>query len=327
MKIGIPKTLFFYTYLPFWKSFFQELGCEVVISGNTNKEILDLGVRDAVNDACVPIKVYHGHVAYLKDKVDYIFSPRIVSVRRLGTETFCPKFLGLPDMIRFSINGLPPLIDVRIDLKKGVNRLLHVCLEVGNLLDKSRNLILKAYRRANLYQGEFDSLKLKGFMPDEALDILENGMSVDSDIKAEGEVTIGVVGYPYILYDRFINLGLMKKLRAMGVKIITPELIPDEILNQHIKKLPKYLFWHYSHRVIGAALYFMENPKIDGIIHVSAFACGPDSMTGKLIELEAKNRKGVNFMVLTIDENLGEAGIITRIEAFVDMIKYRRNLL
>src|SRR5690554_4014161 len=97
-KIGIPRALMFHYYYPAWENFFQELGMEVILSPETNKKILDDGVKRAVDDLCLPFKVYYGHVLQLIDKVDYIFVPRLIS---LGDKNaVCPKFMGLPDMIR-----------------------------------------------------------------------------------------------------------------------------------------------------------------------------------------------------------------------------------
>ena len=88
---------------------------------------------------------------------------------------------------------------------------------------------------------------------------------------------------------------------------------------------PTQNFWHYSNLVIWSLYYYLKQPQIDGIIHVTAFACGPDAMVDKLMELEMKKHNHIPFMSLTIDEHSGEAGIRTRLEAFVDMIKFRRN--
>ena len=92
-RVGIPRALAYYTYFPVWKAFLEGIGASVVLSRPTTRQILDRGVEDAVTDACVPIKIIHGHVADLIGKVDYLFVPRLVSVRdRL---VFCPK-LGCP---------------------------------------------------------------------------------------------------------------------------------------------------------------------------------------------------------------------------------------
>lgn len=75
MKIGIPRALAYYAYYPFVKTFFKKLGLEVVVSDKTTKEIMDMGIEDTITDACVPIKLFHGHVKNIMNRVDYISTP------------------------------------------------------------------------------------------------------------------------------------------------------------------------------------------------------------------------------------------------------------
>lgn len=116
VKVGIPRALLFYYYFPMWNGFFKALGVEVILSRNTTKGILDKGVRQSVDDACLPVKLFFGHVLDLKDRVDYLFIPRMVSVER--KEYICPKFLGLPDMIRYNVPDLPPIIDITVNMSR-----------------------------------------------------------------------------------------------------------------------------------------------------------------------------------------------------------------
>jgi predicted nucleotide-binding protein (sugar kinase/HSP70/actin superfamily) len=325
MRIGIPTTLIYFSYFPLWKTFFEELGFEVIASPTTSKEIMDCGVAEAVNDACVPVKLFHGHVLALKDKVDYLFIPRMVSVTREAT--FCPKFLGLPDMIKHSIEGLPGIIDTRIDLKRGKFELFRVCREIGGKLGKGLWLVVGAYFKAVKAQKKYQQLLLGKLRPQEALDYLsgveQNSMEMPLTAKAR-LVNLAVVGYPYEVYDSYVSVNMLKYLEKMGVKVWTAEMVSARELRRQAKKLPKTLFWHYSNLVIRAAFYYIEQPHIDGIIHLSAFGCGPDAMVDKLIELEAREKGSTPFMTITIDEHSGEAGMQTRLEAFVDMVRMRR---
>jgi len=321
VKIGIPRTLAFYIYYPLWKTFFENLGLEVVVSGPTTKGILDAGIQETVNDACIPIKLYHGHVASLRGEVDYLFAPRLVSVRKFGTETFCPKFLGLPDMVKASIKGLPELIDIRVDLKKGRLELWRIARKLGQKFGCSGGQTLKAFCQALRVHRRYRGLLESGLTPPEAFEVLAGGVRpAGNEVE---DLRFAVVGFPYAVYDRFINTDLVTKLKSMGVKILTMETIPNASLLEQARKLPKNLFWNFSNMVMQAALYYIEE-KVDGIIHVTAFGCGPDAMVDKMIELEAKNRGKIPFMALTIDEHTGEGGMLTRIEAFVDMLRLRR---
>ncbi|MCX5642886.1 MAG: acyl-CoA dehydratase activase-related protein [Candidatus Omnitrophica bacterium] len=106
--IGIPRGLLYYKYFPLWKAFFEKLNYRVVESEKTNTGTLKEGSRYAIDEICIPLKVYYGHVVNLTGKeIDYLFVPRYISITS-GTY-MCPKFLGLPDLIRglcqiFSVN-------------------------------------------------------------------------------------------------------------------------------------------------------------------------------------------------------------------------------
>lgn len=325
VRIGIPRTLAYYAYYPWWKTFFEGLDLEVIPSDPTTKGTLDAGVREAVNDACIPIKLFHGHIIDLKDKVDYIFVPRLVSVRKLGSETFCPKFLGLPDLIRAAIEDLPELIDPRVDLAQGRLELFNICQELGQRFNRGFWTVTRAYWKAQRVYGKYERLMSRQLTPTEALERLDCGVNEEPDL-GNPQLSFAVLGYPYAVYDRFINVDLIKKLRSLGIRVVTAEMIPPHQLLREARRVPKNLFWHFSNRVIHATSYFLNQGEVDGIIHLTAFGCGPDAMVDRMMELEAKKKGRVPFLSLTIDEHTGDGGIQTRIEAFVDMLKRRRGL-
>lgn len=328
-KIGIPRALAYYIYYPFWKTFFEELGHEVIESSPTTRVIMDKGVKDTVSDACIPIKIFHGHVEDLIDRADYVFVPRLVSLRKFGdfsTETLCPKFLGLPDMLTASISGLS-MLEARIDLKKGRGELFKVYRELGERLGANSICIRKAFWKASRTQKRYERLLEKGVLPEDAMQQVftaaaspprENGNVKDNPLH------LGVIGYPYAIYDSYVNVGLLKLLAQAGVKVYTQDMLSQRQLRKQSAKLDKDMFWYFSNRAVQGALHYMDVQPVDGIIHITAFACGPDSIVDKYLEIEAKKRK-IPYMSITIDEHSGEAGIRTRIEAFLDMLQYRRN--
>jgi len=322
VKIGIPKTLSYYVYYPLWKKFFTELGAEVVVSDNTSRRIVDDGVKETVNDACVPIKLFHGHVANLKDRVEYIFIPRLVSVN--GEQIYCPKFLGLPDMIKSTLKDLPEVIAPRIDLRKGKFELMKIVYQVGSIITKNPLQIYSAFKEAKIYFEEFNDLLKEGYTVEEALKILE-GKEVDINLEENSSsLKVAVLGYPYIVYDPYVSVNMIQKLRGLGVEVVTTDMLTNQELNNQKQKLKKDLFWTFSGEVVKAGYHYYESGEIDGLIHVTAFGCGPDFMVDKLLELAAKDKEEIAFMALTIDEHTGEAGIVTRLEAFVDMLNLRR---
>lgn len=324
IKVGIPGTLLYYLYYPMWRTFFNELGIQVVTSGKTTKTILDQGTREALADACVPIKIFYGHVIEIKDNVDYLFIPRVVCLNR--KTVYCPKFLGLPDMIRYSVENVPPIIDVRMDTRQGRFALVKAYFEIGRIFGASRTAVLRAYLKARGVLWRYNRLLRKGWSPTAAMNFLENQEgNADLSVSPKPGLKFAVLGYPYAIYDSFISVNLINKLRKYGVKVITAENIHPLLLAlQKNCRLPKRLFWTFSDRALKAAHFLFNQHKIDGVLHLTAFGCGPDSILNKLIEFEAKQHRDIPFMTLMIDEQTGEAGLTTRLEAFVDMVRRRK---
>jgi len=321
-QVGIPSTLFYYLYFPVWETFFKSIGIEVVTSGKTNKKTLDYGVKEALADACVPIKLYFGHILSLKEKlVDYIFVPRIVCLN--GQTTYCPKFLGLPDMIRSVLTDIPPLIDVRVDVRENYNALFRVCCEIGNIFSIRRHVIIRAYWKAMLTWKRFASLLQAGRQPIEAMELLRKGKRLAFP-KDTTDLTFAILGYPYLIYDQFISIGLLNKLSKMKIKTITQENLPVKSLLNQPDILDKRLFWTFSDLAYKATQFVLKNRGIDGIIHLSAFGCGPDAVLGRLMEILVRKNSNIPFMSLCIDEHGGETGLATRLEAFTDMIRRQK---
>ncbi len=324
-KIGIPSALLYYLYYPFWKAFFNEIGVQVVTSSNTTKNILDKGVREALADACVPIKLFFGHVMDLKNKCDCLFIPRVVCLN--GRTIYCPKFLGLPDMIRHSLDGLPPIIDVRIDVRQGHLARIKAYLEIGSYFGVGRNIALKAYYKAWVILYRYNQFLRQGLTPLDAMELINNPNNGELMLPAKTNLKFAVLGYPYNIYDRFISVNLLGKLKKMGVGVLTMENINPLVLAcQRNCGLPKHLFWTFSDAALKAAHYLFRQGRVDAVLHLTAFGCGPDSLLNKFIELEAKQHRDIPFMTLMIDEQTGEAGMATRLEAFVDMVRRRKEV-
>ena len=218
-KIGIPRSLFYYQYYPLWKVFFEELGAEIVVSDYTTKHILDDGVKSCVDEACMPVKLFHGHVLNLKDRVDYLFIPRFTSVSK--DEYICPKFGGLPDMVRHTLKGLPEIIDTEVNLRKSKKNALKAALEIGSYFCNSDSKIKAAYKKALLNYRDFRDKVRKGILP---CDILGKRKGVLNKT-GEDTLNIAVIGHVYNLYDNFVNMDMIYKLRTNGVKVTTIEMI------------------------------------------------------------------------------------------------------
>lgn len=322
LRIGLPRALIYYYYYPLWKTFFEELGAEVVLSDETSKGIINEGIKITVQEICVPIKIFNSHILNLLEKdVDYIFIPRMISIKKY--ETFCPKFLGLPDMSRniFTEHAdrfLSPKISCSSD--KITNESSY--LEIAEKLNVPTWRMKNALKKAGKQWTEFRKLCMKGFSIDE---ILEGKPARKETDVAESDkaLNIGLIGYVYNVYDSFLSMDILSKIRNMGVKVSTFEMLSDKEIESGLKNVDRKLFWTFSNKLLGAGYHFLDDKKTDGLIHITAFGCGPDSFIGKMLELESEHRHKP-FLTIRVDEHTGESHLITRIEAFVDMLSRRK---
>ncbi|AQS58561.1 acyl-CoA dehydratase activase-related protein [Desulforamulus ferrireducens] len=321
IRVGIPRALLYYYYFPLWKEFLERLGAEVVVSDRTTKGILTSGVEHCVDEACLPIKLAFGHVKNLVDKgVDVIFLPRIVSVAQ--REYICPKFLGFPDMVKQNIPGLPRVLDTTINVRKKQQDIHLFTREVGALFNHGAIKSRLAYLLSMPTHFQYISLLEQGYLPEEAMGILKGKKIKENPVATD--LKVAVIGHPYNIYDPFISMNLINRLRKFGAEVITADNLTEQMVNEGVKRLPKKLFWTMSRRMTGGALNLHDRNAVDGIIHVAAFACGPDSMTGELIERYIRRDGKVPFMNINLDEHTGEAGVVTRLEAFLDMLRWRK---
>lgn len=340
-RIGVPRALLYYKYYPWWKSFFEELGFQVVVSRPTNKALLAAGVATASDETCVPVKAFYGHVLDLKDRVDYLFIPRMISVEK-KTYT-CPKFLGLPDIIR-GIEGLPPIIDTQVNRREGSLAPLGAFYRTGEQLLKQEGYTRERGRKgfARLWRALWKAERKlrrcqklmisRGMTFPQALRLMESKDGKRRQISGKGEgpkqengsakatYQIGLIGHGYNIYDSYVSKDILHRLEAMGASVWTADMVSPQAIHRQMARLPKDPFWSYEREVLGAAFHFLEREEVDGIIQIVSFACGPDSMIAEMVHRYAWRKGDIPYMLLTIDEHSSEVGVVTRLEAFLDMI-------
>ncbi|MDD4665848.1 MAG: acyl-CoA dehydratase activase-related protein [Clostridia bacterium] len=302
-RIGLPRALFYHTYFPLWSTFFESLGVEVIVSPQTNKAILDQGVRSVVDETCLPVKVFFGHVAALgESETDFLFVPRLISVERKAY--ICPKFMGLPDMLSASKIKHSPLIKPVINKVRSVNG-NNFLWDCASPFTGKWSKIKKAWQEAKQEQERYEQKLIRKHQDISDLNIL-------------------VLGHDYNLYDHYVNMDLLKKLQDLGCSVITPAQISKEERDAQLKNFPKSIFWTYGRNLLGAVYSFMQKPGKKGVIILSSFGCGIDSFIDNLIMRRLTEYK-IPYLNIILDEHTGEGGLITRIEAFVDIIYWRRD--
>ena len=324
VRVGIPRALSYYQYYPGWKAFFEALGAETVVSPPTDKAIFTAGNSRAVAETCLPVKLFFGHVISLADKCDYMFIP---ALRSLGKKAYyCSKFIGLPDMTRALVPECPPILDPEIDLNKGRRSLYHAIYNLGLHFSSDKSRIKKAFEQAErahlAYRKEMSD---RGITPTQALDVMRrdgNKSYLEPDISPS--LSVAVIGHQYVVYEDYINHRLISRLQAMGVRVFTPEMAEQESLDIAMTKSGGAPHWSFEADIIGAGEHYLET-KVDGIISVAVFGCGPDSMMIDMVRHRA-SEFGTPFLHLSLDEHTSEGGLVNRLEAFLDMVKRRKRV-
>ena len=293
--IGIPRALLYYYDKDLWLEFIKYLGYTPIISDYSNKKILEDGTKIAPDEACLSLKLYLGHIINLHNKCDYILVPRLYSIRK--NEQVCTNFNCLYDLVNnlFDVE----ILNYNIDLEEKENRLM-AFLKLGEKLGAPYIKSYKAYKYA-----EKINLMKRRKQEQEQEEVLKN-----TNLK------ILLAGHPYNLYDELIGKSITKYLKENNISIIYSNKIDHLKVNNECKKLSSDIHWTHSKEVMASVNYYKD--KVDGIIIISSFPCGPDSLSNELISLKVKN---IPVITLIFEDLNSEVGVITRLESFIDILK------
>jgi predicted nucleotide-binding protein (sugar kinase/HSP70/actin superfamily) len=327
IRVGIPRALLYYEDYPAWQTFFKQLGAETVVSPPTSQAILAEGCAMVVTDTCLPVKVFCGHIAALADKCDYLFIPVVRSVKHKIYN--CSKFLGLPDMTKAVFPECPPILEIEIDINQGKRKLYQAIYKLGRHFTwnpfKVREAATYAWQARLKYRELMSHQKL---IPLQAIEKISStpGLSPKTHSSCDPTLTqgnIALIGHPYLLYDEHINHRLIHRLEQAHYTVLTPEMVTTAQLELATARRVGRAYWTYEEEVVGAGAYYLES-GVDGVIGIMTFGCGPDSLMMEMVRRQAARLKTTPFMSLTVEEHTAETGVITRLEAFLDMIQRKK---
>src|SRR5574344_237095 len=322
MRLGIPRAMSYYNNYPFFYGFFSALGIEIVLSSPTTKKTVTNGSALVVTETCLPVKVYIGHILDLLNKgVDKIFVP---SIQSIAPKIYnCSKIRGLPDLVRNVVKQKFTIIDATLDKSEkdcGLYSFLKEAVASFGIKDEKK--IYNASKAGWKVSNNFQIMTHSGIDYQTALKNAIDGKVVLEKDEEEFPISIALVSHSYNLFDEKSSMRIFDKLKKMGVKVYSSVNLTLEQMSEGISALDQTLYWANEHEMTGCAGYYLRDNRIDGIITLTAFGCGPDSLMIERITRKAKSFSKP-LLNLTLDEHTGEAGFITRIEAFVDML-YRK---
>lgn len=323
LVIGIPRGMSFYGNYPFWHGFFSSLGFKIILSDPTTKQTMSEGSALVVTETCLPIKIYLGHILNLINKkgVKNIFVP---SIQSIAPKIYnCSKIRGLPDLVRNVVKGDYNLIEATLDKsakKQGLYEFLAEAVAPFGITDMHK--IKEASKQGWKVYNNFLVMMRAGLSYKKALsNALQGKVLIESQSNSH-PISVALVSHGYNIYDERACMKIFDKLEKMDVKVFTSLQLTSEQMEEGIASLGFHRYWANEDEMVGTAGHYLKDNKIDGIITLNAFGCGPDSLMIERIMRKAKD-SGKPMLSLTIDEHTGEAGFITRLEAFIDML-YRK---
>jgi len=237
----------------------------------------------------------------------------------------CPKSIGLPDMIRVVVPECPPILDPDIDVDKGKRDFYQAIYSLGRLFTWNPLKVKEAAEAAwEVHQAFQTQMPSQGLTSPEAIrQMFPQFGEEPKDNGFASTITIALIGHPYLLHDEYVNHRMVSRLQERGAKVLFPEMVGRSELRASLYQLVERPYWTCEDEIIGAGAYYLPRNEIDGVISAVTFGCGPDSLMVELLQRRAK-QQGKPFMHLTFDEHTAETGLVTRLEAFLDMIRRRK---
>jgi predicted CoA-substrate-specific enzyme activase len=311
--IGIPRALVFWQQLPLYSRFFQELGFEVVLSGDTDKSIIRQGVELVTAQTCFPVKVAYGHIAeLLKRQPDYIFIPSIVSMTASFPNNkhnqLCPYVQSFAYQVQTAFAdklGRTKILSLPMRFGEGKKLFTKSFTELGGMLGVSASQVRSALRKAVAAQEEFDTA------------LKQKGAEILSKVGLDKKLFV-LVSRPYNGCDSGVNLQLPKKLAEHGVDVIPMDMLDLDNAPLSDEHLHRSVYWSYGQKILRAAEVIKNDPRLFAI-YLSNFGCGPDSF---LLTFFKDIMAEKPCLQLELDEHSADAGVITRIEAFLESLKH-----
>ena len=301
MTVGIPRALFYHRFGLQWETFFEELDIPYLLSEASNRSHVRAGLTYTVDESCLPLKLYMGHIASLLDRADLLFVPRFV---RLGRrDEFCVRFWGLYDTVQATF---PDARLLSYELKSGKSgHEGRAFLKLGQTLGRGPAASLRAYHRARQRQQEAD-LK-RSAIEQERLNSQSQGPK------------ILLAAQPYIIHDSFLGAAVTRMIQTLGGVPITADAYEKMLCKLNCSILSQDLYWITNREILGAIQ--MARSQVDGIVLLTAFPCGSDCLANELV---LRRVKDVPVIQIVLDGQEGQEGLNTRIESFMDMLSQRR---
>jgi len=303
VRVGIPRALLYHKYGKMWENFFRGLGAQVITSPETNKETVARGGRLSIDESCLSVKIFTGHLDWLRDKCDVVFIPNVACLHR--NEEMCVKFMALVDIAR-NIFPEMKIIEYTVNAENFQTEAMGM-FKAGMAVTRDPLRVIRSYLSAKAEWRR--AIREKNAAQEDKI----------KEVKENDKLAILVVSHPYTTYDNFLGKPIIDGLGKLGAEVIYSDRMESNKAKKLSLNLSKTLYWTYHKELLGAAEYYKD--MVDGIVFLTTFPCGPDALAVTLCQNKIS---GVPSIIITLDELESRVGLQTRLESFVDVINLRK---
>jgi predicted CoA-substrate-specific enzyme activase len=293
--IGLPRALTTHSLHPLYETFFSGLGLDVVLS-----DVDSRGDLKSNAGFCFPAQIAHGAVLDLAQRgLNLIFLPHVMrmpQVNECRDSYLCPITQAGPYFLAKAFPEIRFLSPV-LDFTKGYKASVELVEMAVRDLAIPRALADQAWTAAVRAQTEADNA------------LRQLGQTALAKAVAEGKPAILLAGHSYNAFTPEASQSVGKKLSSMGVTVIPADCLAPVEAGRTA--------WHFANQILNAVALARQHPNLF-LLCVSNFSCTIDAFTQAMLgsELGAKP-----FLILEIDAHTADAGVQTRLEAFLDIIR------
>jgi predicted CoA-substrate-specific enzyme activase len=316
LRIGLNTSFLTLSLFPLYYNFFSALGCKIILPDSMEQD----AARHLVASMCYPAEISIGLFENLiKKRIDYIFIPFVKELYVPGginKQDFCSTCgfsRGEAFVLRqaFAQHEIADkILSPYLNLYKSLEQAENVFVHTARCLGFSKKAAKTAFFIAQEAQLEFEA-ECKAL-----------GRKVLEEVSSSPDKTAVVLfGRPYNAYAPEANKGIPKKFTSRGTVIIPYDMLPYE-QEPMAKEYAGYMHWETGQRVLKAAQIVKRDPHLFGVF-ITNFLCAPDSF---IVPYFRKIMGSKPNLTLELDAHTADAGINTRVEAFLDIVKNYRSI-
>jgi predicted CoA-substrate-specific enzyme activase len=320
--VGINRSFLTHTYYPLYSHFFKHLGYQPVLPTKPSPE--GIALRGAA--FCYPCELAHGFFDTLIDTeppLDLIFLPHLKAVPTITEKPHsqvCPIVQGEPFILKATFRQklslrraqgtriLTPLLDMTAGTTAAEIPMVAMATSLGISGGRARAAFAHALVRQRSAMAEMQ----------------RQGSGALARLEATpNQIAVVILSRPYNGGASEAHMGIPHKFASRGIPVLPVDFLLPAKSSEVTTKAVDHIYWGMGQRILQAAAVVRDHPQLFAV-YVSNFSCGPDSFLMGYVR-EQMGRKPA--LTLELDSHTADAGLDTRIEAFLDIVAgYRQGL-